>query len=79
MEDVSIDRLYATPQGLILYRMKKATYHAPTAGELYALERRAREERARYVASFINAATAALRFRLERAVSALTAKVVRHA
>jgi hypothetical protein len=79
MADVSIDRLFPTGHGLILYSMKKAIYHAPTTEELYALEKRAREERARYVTAMIVAAAAALRSRYERAFSAPTAKVVRHA
>ena len=66
--------------GLIFYCMKKATYyHAPTPEELYALEKRAREERSRYVGSLMSAAANALKFRFERAFSALTGKVVRHA
>jgi hypothetical protein len=52
--------------------MKKALYRAPTTDELYALEKRARQERARYVAAL-------LRSFYDRVVSALTAKVVRHA
>jgi hypothetical protein len=79
MEDVSIDRLFAQARGLIFYRMKKAIYSAPTFEELYAYEKRAREERARYVAGITSAAAAALKFRLERAVSALTGKAIRHA
>ena len=79
MEDVSIDRLFAQGAGLIFYVMKKAIYSAPTFEELYALEKRAREERARYVAGFTAAAAAALKFRFQRAVSALTGKAVRHA
>ena len=42
-------------------------------------EKRAREERARYVAALVSAAATALRSRFERAVSALTGKAVRHA
>jgi hypothetical protein len=79
MKDVSIDRLSMAGRGLIFYPMKKAIYSAPTTEELYAFEKRAREERARYVAGLISAAAAALRFRFERAVSALTGKAVRHA
>ena len=60
--------------------MKKAIYQALTIEELYALEKRARQERARYVGEVFAAAAAALKFRFERAVSALTAKkVIRHA
>jgi hypothetical protein len=79
MRDVSIDRLFMAAAGLIFYRMKKAIYTAPTTEELYALEKRAREERARCVAGLLSAAAAALKFRFERAVSALTGKAVRHA
>ena len=79
MEDVSIDRLFVQGRGLIFYLMKKVIYSAPTYEELYALEKRAREERARHVAGLISAAAAALKFRFERAVSALTGKAVRHA
>ena len=79
MPEVSIDRLFVAGRGLISYRMKKAIYTAPTPEELYAFEKRAREERARFVAASIAAAAAALKSRYERAVSALTAKAVRHA
>lgn len=79
MPDVSIDRLSLARGSLIFYHMKKAIYHAPTTEELYALEKRARQERARYVAAMLVAAAAALKSRYERAVSALTAKAVRHA
>jgi hypothetical protein len=79
MEDVSIDRLFVAGRGLIFYRMKKAIYHAPTPEELYAFEKRAREERARYVTAMIVTAAAALKSRFDRAVSALTGKAVRHA
>ena len=58
--------------GLIFHCMKKAIYQAPTTVELYALEKRARVERARYIAALIKSA-------YERAVSVLSAKVVRHA
>jgi len=79
MRDVSIDRLFAARGGLILYDMKKALYQALTTEELYALEKRARQERARYVATLFSAAAAALRSRYERAVSALSTKVIGHA
>jgi hypothetical protein len=59
--------------------MKKAIYHAPTHEELYAYEKRAREERARLLAAMFVSAAAALKSRFERAVSALTGKAVRHA
>jgi hypothetical protein len=62
--------------------MKQALYQAPTAAELYALERRARQERARFIAGLLRSAfdraSSALEF--DRASSALTTeKVVRHA
>lgn len=59
--------------------MDKSAYRIPTAAELYALERRAREERARYVAAGIASAAAALKSVIERGLTALSAKVVRHA
>jgi hypothetical protein len=59
--------------------MKKALYPALTTEELYALDKRARQERARYVGALLGAAAAALKTRFERAVSALSAKAVRHA
>jgi hypothetical protein len=72
MQDVSIDRLCLAVRSRILHSMKKATYQ-PTTEELYALEKRARRERARHVAALF----ASL---YDRAVSALTSKkVVRHA
>jgi hypothetical protein len=52
--------------------MKKALYQAPTTEELYALERRARQERAHYIAALIRSA-------YDRVVSTLSSKVVRHA
>jgi hypothetical protein len=72
MQDVRIDRLWLAPRGLIFHCMKKALYQAPTTEELYALERRARQERAHYVAALIRAA-------YDRVVSTLSTKVVRHA
>jgi hypothetical protein len=72
MQDVRIDRLWLAPCGLIFNCMKKAMYQAPTTEELYALERRARQERARYIAALIRSA-------YDRVVSNLGAKVVRHA
>jgi hypothetical protein len=71
MQDVSIHRLSLAVRSLILHCMKKAM-HTPTIEELYALEKRARRERARYVAALFSSI-------YHRAVSALTAKVVRHA
>lgn len=79
MTDVRIDRLFIYPGGLIFYCMKKAIYHVPTLEELYALEKRAREERARCVAALLKSAAAALNSIYGRAVSALTGKAVRHA
>jgi hypothetical protein len=70
MQDVSIDRLSMDPRGLIFDCMKKALY--PTTEELYALEKRARRERARFVGALLKSV-------YDRAVSTLTAKVVRHA
>ncbi|HWD23392.1 MAG TPA: hypothetical protein VG591_09715 [Burkholderiales bacterium] len=51
----------------------------PLAAELYALERRAREERARFIAAGIGSAARALKSVVERGLAALNAKVVRHA
>lgn len=72
MQDVNIDRLCRKPGGLILQYMKKALYQAPNGEELYALERRARQERARYLAGL-------LRSLYDQAVSVFKLKVVRHA
>ena len=72
MQDVRIDRLFLAGPGRIFQSMKKALYQAPTPEELYALEKRARLERARYIAALFRSV-------YDRAVSALTAKVVRHA
>jgi hypothetical protein len=74
MQDVSIDRLWLARRALIFQCMKKdhAAYGAPAAEELYALEHRARVARARAVAAILKSV-------YDRAVSALTAKVVRHA
>ena len=72
MQDVRIHRLSVAGQGLIFQCMKKALYHALTIEELYAIEKRARQERAHYVAAL-------LRSVYDRAVTALTPKVVRHA
>jgi len=72
MQDVSIDRLYMERRGLIFHCMKKALYQAPTTEELYALQKRARQERARVIAALLKSA-------YERAIEALTSKVVRHA
>lgn len=59
--------------------MEKSLYRGPTAAELYALERRAREERARMMAEGFASAAAALKSVFRRAFGALGAKVVRHA
>jgi hypothetical protein len=72
MQDVRIDRLCLGSRGLMLHDMEKTLYRAPTPEELYALEMRARRERARFIAALVRSA-------YERVVSALTAKVVRHA
>jgi len=71
MQDVSIDRLCLAVRSLILHCMKKATYQLTTE-ELYALDKRARRERARHVAALF----ASLYHRI---VSVFTSKVVRHA
>jgi hypothetical protein len=72
MQDVRSDRLSLERHGLMFHCMKKALYKAPTTEELYALEKRARRERALYIAAL-------LRSFYDRALSALNAKVVRHA
>lgn len=54
-------------------------FSVPTAAELYALERRAREERARFVAAGLRSAYRAIKTALQRAATALRAKEVRHA
>jgi hypothetical protein len=86
MGEVKIDRLFAAWRDLIFYAMKKlnrtaetSLYRNPTHGQLYALERLAREERARAVAALLASGAAAIRSASRRAVAALTAKVVRHA
>lgn len=60
-------------------KLKQTPYRMPTAAELYALERRAREERARYFAERVVSAGHALKSLIERGLAALSAKVVRHA
>jgi hypothetical protein len=72
MQDLKNDRLFVAGRGLIFQCMKKAMIQLPTAEELYALEKRARRERALYIAALISSL-------YERVHSALTAKVVRHA
>jgi hypothetical protein len=79
MQDVSIDRLNAVQRSLIFHCMKKDRITAPTLEELYALDKRARQERALAVAAGFYRAATALKSVSERALSALTAKVVRHA
>ena len=59
--------------------MKKAIYDVLTPEELYALDRRARRERARFVGTMMVSGALALKSVYERALAALTAKVVRHA
>jgi hypothetical protein len=54
-------------------------YRNPTAGQLYALERLAREERARAVAACLASGAAAVKSLYLRAVATVSAKVVRHA
>lgn len=73
MQEVSFDRLSVALAALIFQCMEKAINRASTTSdELYALHLQARQARARFVA-------AALKWVYERAVSALSAKVVRHA
>ena len=76
MQDLRNDRLFVAGGGLIFQCMKKALFPLPTAEELYALEKRARRERAAYVAALFSSLISSL---YERVHSALTAKVVRHA
>jgi hypothetical protein len=59
--------------------MKKDLYRYPTSAELYALELRARRERAREMARLLAAAVHALKSLAARAVTAPGAKGVRHA
>jgi hypothetical protein len=59
--------------------VEQQLYRTPMAAELYALERRAREERARVIAAGFASAVVALKSLFERALAALSAKVVRHA
>jgi hypothetical protein len=79
MQDLKNDRLFVAVRGLIFQCMKKAMIQLPTAEELYALEKRARRERARYIAALFSSLFTSIRSICERAHSALTAKVVRHA
>lgn len=72
MHEVRIDRLCIEPAVPILHGMKKAPYTLPTLEELYALEKRARAERARHVAALLRSAC-------ERVVAMLSSKVARHA
>ena len=76
MQDLRNDRLFVAGRGLIFYCMKKAMLQLPTAEELYALEKRARRERAVHVAALFSSLVGSLYGRVR---SALTAKVVRHA
>jgi hypothetical protein len=76
MQDLKNDRLFVAGRGLIFQCMKKAMIQLPTAEELYALEKRARRERALYIAALVSSLISSL---YERVHSALTAKVVRHA
>jgi hypothetical protein len=76
MQDLKNDRLFVAGRGLIFHCMKKAMFQLPTAEELYALEKRARRERARYIAALFSSLISSI---YERVHSALTAKVVHHA
>jgi hypothetical protein len=84
MREVSIRRLCLRLRALILHGMKKA--NVLTTEQLYALERAARRERARVVAQLfasgmhaLISGVHALKGLFKRAVSALSAKVARHA
>jgi hypothetical protein len=59
--------------------MQELPSHTPTAAELYALERRAREERARYVAAGLASAARSLKSLVGRGLAAVNAKAVHHA
>jgi hypothetical protein len=76
MQDLRNDRLFLAGRGLIFQCMKKAMFQLPTAEELYALEKRARRERAVHVAALFSSLVGSLYGRVR---SALTAKVVSHA
>ena len=76
MQDLKNDRLFVAGRGLIFQCMKKALFQLPTAEELYALEKRARRERALHVAALFSSLTGSI---YQRVHSALTAKVVHHA
>jgi hypothetical protein len=54
MQDLKNDRLFVAGRGLIFHGMKKAMFQLPTAEELYALEKRARRERALHVAALFS-------------------------
>lgn len=84
MQEVKIDRLFSAGRGLMFYPMEKVNaavstslYRTPTAEQLYALERLAREERARAVAACVTSGAAAVKSFYARAIATLT--VVRHA
>jgi hypothetical protein len=73
MQEVSFHRLYRSLAALIFPSMKKELSRAATTSEeLYALQMQARLARARFVGD-------ALKWIYQKAVSALSAKVVRHA
>ena len=76
MHELKNDRLFVAERGLIFHCMKKAKLQLPTAEELYALERRARQERARSIAALFSTLIGSIG---ERAHSAISAKVVHHA
>jgi hypothetical protein len=59
--------------------MKKAIYIAPTTEELYALEKRARQERAQYVSDALASAATTVKSFLARSLAVRAPKEVRHA
>ena len=76
MQELKNDRLFVARRGLIFHCMKKAGLQLPTTEELYALEKRARRERAMQVAALVSSLVGSIG---ERVHSAVTAKVVHHA
>ena len=72
MQEVRIVRLCREPPSLMLQSMKKALHISPTPDELYALEKRARHERALALAALLKSFS-------EWARSAFSAKAIRHA
>ena len=57
----------------------KSNYRIPTAAELYSLELRARRMRQEELGRLLRAGAIAVKTAFERAVSQISAKVVRHA